>query len=221
MKTDAQIQKDVMAEISWEPYIQPEQIGVSVKNGVVTLSGMVDSYPKRSIAEKAAKRVAGVKAVAEDIQVGISPASRKTDAEIAEAALKALKWNSAVQEEKIKLKVEDGVVTLNGEVEWAFQRTNAYDTVESLNGVRSVINHITIRPRVAATDIKSKISAAFHRNAGVDAAKISVDISPGNRVILSGTVRSYAEKEAAQAAAWAAAGIVSVDNRIIVDYMED
>lgn len=216
MKTDAQLQKDVMDELKWEPLLTSSQVGVSVKNGVVTLSGLVDSYSKKLAAEKAVKRVQGVKAVAEDIQVGVSTGFRKTDAEIAEACVAALKWHTAVQEEKIKLKVEDGNVKLEGEVEWEYQRINARKAVENLTGVRSVINLITIKPKVTPFDVQQKISAAFHRSATVDSETIKVEVN-GHQVILSGKVRSFAEKEDAENAAWNAPGVNLVDSKLEIE----
>ncbi len=219
MKSDIQIQEDVMEEIKWEPFLTASSIGVAVKNGIVTLSGQVDSYAKKLSAEKAAKRVKGVKAVAEDIQVGISPVYKKTDTEIAEAILNALKWHTAVQEEKIKIKVEDGNVKLEGEVEWDFQRTNARAAIINLTGVRSVINLITVKPKITALDIQQKINAAFHRNASLDAERISAEVVGGN-VTLSGTVRSFAEKEDAENAAWAAPGVKSVHSNLEIKIPE-
>jgi osmotically-inducible protein OsmY len=213
MKSDIQIQEDVMEEIKWEPFLNASSIGVAVKNGIVTLSGQVDSYAKKLTPENAAKRVKGVKAVAEDIQVGLSPTYRKTDTEIAEAILNALKWHTAVQEEKIKIKVEDGNVKLEGEVEWDFQRTNARSAIINLTGVRSVINLITVKPKITASDIQQKINAAFHRNASIDADRISAEVVGGN-VTLRGTVRSFAEKEDAEHAAWAAPGVKSVNSNL-------
>lgn len=216
MRTDAQIQKDVMDEIKWEPFLHASEIGVAVKNGVVTLSGQVDSYSKKLSAEKATKKVLGVKAIAEDIQIGVSPAYKKTDTEIAEAVLNALKWHTAVQEEKIKIKVEDGNVRLDGEVEWEYQRTNAKTAIENLSGVRSVINFITVKPRATATDVRQKIASAFHRSATIDAEKITTEVV-GSKVILRGKVRSIAEKEDAEIAAWNAPGVTILENKLTVE----
>jgi len=219
MRTDIQIQKDVMEELRSQPYLNASQIGVAVKDGIVTLSGQVDSLSKKLTAEKAAKKVAGVKAVAEDIQVGISPSFKKTDAEIAEAVLNALKWHTAVQEEKIKIKVEEGVVRLEGEVEWDYQRNNAKSAIENLTGVRSVVNLIRIRPRITAADIQQKIRSAFQRSATVDAGKIITEVA-ANKVTLYGKVRSLAEKEDAEIAAWNAPGVVSVESHLEIDIPE-
>src|SRR5665647_1609924 len=219
MKNDIEIQKDVMEQLKWEPFLNASAIGVAVKNGIVTLSGQVDTYTKKLAAEKAAKRVIGVKAVAEDIQVGISPGYRKTDAEIAEAVLNALKWHSAVQEEKIKIKVEDGNVKLEGEVEWEYQRTNAKAAIENLTGVRSVINFITVKPKISTTEIQKKINDAFHRSATIDSKKIIANVD-GSRVILSGKVRSFSEKEDAISAAWNAPGVISVESKLEIEEPE-
>ena len=219
MKSDYQIQKDVMEELKWQAFLKASEIGVAVKNGVVTLSGNVDSYSKKLAAENAAKKIAGVKAVAEDIEVGISPIYRRTDAEIAEAVLDALKWHTAVQEEKIKIKVEDGNVKLEGEVEWEYQRTMAKTAIENLAGVRFVINLITVKPKISPSDIQEKIIAAFHRSATVDSSKIRAEVE-GTKVTLRGTVRSIAEKEDAENAAWFAPGVMSVVNKIEIEVHE-
>ncbi len=219
MKSDIQIQKDVIAELKWEPIVMASEIGVAVKKGIVTLSGQVDTYAEKLAAERAAKRVSGVKIVAEDIQVGASPSYRKTDAEIAEAVLNALKWHSGVQDEKIKIKVEDGIVRLEGVADWEYQRKNAGMAIENLTGVRSVINLITVKPKVSSFDIQQKISSAFHRNATLDAARISVDVT-GSKAILRGKVRSFAEKEDAERTAWLAPGISSVESKLEVELPE-
>lgn len=213
MKTDNQIQSDVIDELKWEPTLNSSEIGVAVRNGIVTLSGQVDTYAKKLAAEKAAKKVSGVKAVAEDIQVGISPSYRKTDTEIAEAVLNALKWHTAVQHDQIKIKVEDGIVRLEGEVEWEFQKNNARLAIENLTGVRSVINLISVKPKVNPLELEQKIKAAFQRSASIDAGRIKIEVV-GNKVILKGNVRSFAESEDAEDAAWAAPGVLTVENKL-------
>ncbi|MGZ8511185.1 MAG: BON domain-containing protein [Chitinophagaceae bacterium] len=219
MKSDSQIQKDVMEQLKWEPFLNASAIGVAVKNGVVTLSGQVDSYAKKITAENAAKKIAGVKAIAQDIQIGVSLAFNKTDTEIAEAVLTALKWYSPVQDEKIKIKVENGNVRLDGEVEWEYQRTSAKSAIENLTGVRSVINLITVKPKITTSEIQQKIGAAFHRSATIDSGKIKAEVL-GSKVILRGTVRSFAEKEDAETAAWYAPGVTSVESELEIEEPE-
>lgn len=216
MKTDSEIQKDVMDELKWEPFLQSSEIGVAAKNGVVTLSGTVDTYLKKSQAEKAAKRVAGVKAVAEDIEVKYMGDFIKNDTEIAQAVLNALKWHSAVNEEKIKVKVEDGVVTLDGEVDWEFQRNSAVLQIENLIGVKRIVNNITIKTSLPVKEIKQKISSAFHRSATIDADKIRIETT-GSKVTLKGKVRSWAEKKDAANAVWAAPGVTQIENLLEID----
>ncbi|HVU94129.1 MAG TPA: BON domain-containing protein [Puia sp.] len=213
MRTDADIQKDVMAQLKWEAFLHAENIGVAVKDGVVTLSGHVDSYNKKIGAEMAAKKVLGVKAVAEEINVGVSPIYRRTDTEIAEAVVNALRWHSAVVEDKIKVKVEDGVVTLDGQVDWNFQRQNAVDAIQNLIGVIRVNNFIVVKPSPTSNDLQEKIRQALLRSATVDSDKIAVTVT-GSKAILTGTVRSLAEKDDAELAAWSGRGITSVENRL-------
>jgi osmotically-inducible protein OsmY len=219
MKTDIQIQKDVMDELKWQPFLNSSEIGVAVKNGIVTLSGIVDSFSKKLSAERAAKKVVGVKAIAEDIQIGVSPVYRKTDAEIAEAVVNALKWHSAVPDDKIKVKVDDGNVTLEGEVEWEYQRISAKTAIQNLSGVRSVINLMTIKPKLNAFELEQKIMTAFKRNATVDALKVNVS-TIGSKVILTGKVRSFAESEDAEDVAWAAPGVYQVENNLNIEEPE-
>jgi len=215
MKTDLEIQKDVMDQLRWQPILEAAEIGVSVKNGIATLSGQVNSYPKKLAAEKAARKVSGVKAVIEDIHVKIYPDQHKTDLEIAEAVVNALKWNSAVIHENIKINVENGFVTLSGQVEWAYERGMAEIAVENIKGVKLVVNQITIKPKPITEHVKQKIDSAFQRHASIDSGKVKINVV-GNTVILSGTVRSYSEKEDAEDAAWAAQGVDRVENRIEV-----
>jgi osmotically-inducible protein OsmY len=219
MKTDSQIQKDVMAQLKWEPFLNASEIGVAVKNGIVTLSGKVDSYLKKLAAEDAAKKIAGVKAIAEDIQIGVSPADKKTDTEIAEAVVNALTWHTAVQEDKIKIKVENGVVKLEGEVEWEYQKTNAKSAVNNLAGVNSVINLIVVKPKIVSSAIEKRINEAFHRSATIDASKVKADVI-GSKITLRGKVRSYVEKEDAENAAWNAPGVTSVIDELEIEVPE-
>lgn len=213
MKTDVQIQQDVIDQLKWEPVLNSAEIGVSVKNGVVTLSGIVDTFYKKIIAEQAANKVTGVRAVAEDIQVGVSPAFHRTDSEIADFVVKALKWNTAVPEERIRVKVEDGVVTLEGDVDWEYQRSMAKTTIENIAGIRKITNLISVHPKTSPADVKRKILAAFHRSANLDAESISVQVN-GSKVTLTGKVRSFAERSDAGASAWSAPGISQVDNQL-------
>jgi osmotically-inducible protein OsmY len=219
MKTDLEIQQDVMNEVKWQPFLKSANIGVAVKNGIVTLSGNVDNYSQKIQAEKAAKKVTGVKAIAEDIQIGVSPAFERTDADIAESVMYALKWHAAVPEDRIKVKVENGIVTLEGEVEWEYQRNSAKESVNNLLGVRNLVNLITIKPRVIAFDVRSKISNALHRTATVDSERVFIEVN-GNKVILNGKVRSYAEKEDVENAAWCAPGVSRVESHLEVEPVE-
>jgi osmotically-inducible protein OsmY len=212
MKTDTQMQLDVLDELKWEPSIDANEIGVAVHEGIVTLTGYVPSYAEKLAAERAAARVSGVKAIAEEIQVKLPGWSQRTDTEIAEAALNALEWN-VVLKEKIMVKVEHGIVTLTGDVDWNYERDAAKRAVENLTGVRRVHNLINVRTRLSIEDVKEQIKKAFARSASVDAAMIEVE-SLNGQVTLKGKVRSIAERTDAESAAWAAPGVTNVRNEL-------
>jgi len=215
--TDEQIQRSVLEELKWDARIHPNEIGVAVKDGIVTLTGWVDNYTKKWAAEDAAHRVRGVKAVANDIEVRLPNSAERTDADIAAAVTRALEWDAFVPIEKLNVTVAKGWVTLRGEVEWQYQKEDAERAVRRLTGVRGVTNLLTVRPRVkpSSQELKRKIEEALVRSAETDAERITVEVQD-NKVILKGTVHSWAERQEAERVAWSAPGVIAVENRITV-----
>jgi osmotically-inducible protein OsmY len=216
MKTNTQLQKDVMEELKWEPCVTATEIGVSVNNGDVTLSGTVPTFAEKFAAERATRRVAGVKAVAEEIQVTPFGKNKRSDQEIAEAAARAIKSHVWVPTD-VQVTVENSLVTLRGEVNWQYQRSAALEAVRYLAGVKGVSNLISIKPTVNPTDVKNAIERAFDRNAEIEAEHIKV-CTDGGKVTLSGSVRSLAERYEAAEAAWSAPGVNAMQNDIAVSY---
>jgi osmotically-inducible protein OsmY len=215
MKTDAELQQDVINELEWEPTVEAAEIVVTVKDGVVTLSGYVDTYVKKGAADRAAARVFGVRAVAEEIQVRLPSSLKRSDEDIARAVANVLEWNVLIPRERVKVQVKDGLVTLSGEVDWGYQKFAAEEAVRNFMGVVWFSNQITVKPTVKPQDVKDKIKSAFQRNALLDARRITVE-TRGSWVILGGSVRSWGERAEAQWAAWAAPGVSEVENNIII-----
>lgn len=215
MRSDSEMERDVREELKWDPDLDAEDIAISVKDGVVTLAGFTRSYSDRLEAEQAAKRVAGVHAVANDIEVRLPSIDQRPDPDIARDAIASLKAQLPISHEKIKAIVKNGWLTLEGTVEWQYQKTTAENAVRKVKGVKGVTNVISVKPRVEPTDIQRRIQEAFKRNAEVDADRITVE-THGSEVILKGTVRSWIEREEAERVAWSAPGITRVDDRIVV-----
>jgi osmotically-inducible protein OsmY len=212
---DKDLQQLVQNALDWEPIVDAKDIGVSVDGGVVTLRGHFASYVEKIAAERAALRVYGVKAVADDLVVQLASMYQRTDTEIAQAALNALKWHTTVPDDRVTVTVKEACVTLAGTVDWQFQKDAAARAVRDLTGVKAVTNDIRVQPRVKTTDVRDKIEAAFKRSAEIDARRVNVTAQDG-KVILSGNVHSWAERQEAERAAWAAPGVSQVDDRLTV-----
>jgi osmotically-inducible protein OsmY len=215
MKADSDVRGDVEQELDWDPRFDARDVGVAVKQGIVTLSGHVRSYAERWAAQNAAQTVAGVKAVANEIQVKLPTDSERSDTEIAEAALAALQLNMSVPVADIKLAVHDGWVTLSGQVNLWYQKQVADTTIRHLAGVRGIANDITVKAQVATADVKSRIENAFRRHAQIDADKIQIEVT-GGEVTLKGEVHSWLARDEAQSAVWAAPGVTSVRDNLVV-----
>jgi len=215
MKNDTDLRHDVLEELEWEPSIDAAHIGVTGRDGVITLTGVVNSYLEKLTAERVAKRVHGVSAIANDIEVRLPGTALRSDSDIARAAVDVLKWRTSVSYGQLKVSVTKGWITLEGEVDWQYQKDAAFDAVHHLVGVKGVTNLITVMPRVSTTEITSRIEAAFRRSAEVDAHKVRVETHEG-KVTLRGGLRSWSERREAERTAWAAPGVTNVENFIVV-----
>ncbi|MFZ6815053.1 BON domain-containing protein [Undibacterium sp. Rencai35W] len=217
MKSDTQLQQDILAELDWEPSVDAAQIGVEVNDGVVTLAGHVSSFAEKWDAERAAQRVNGVKALAVEIDVKLPGDSKRNDSDIARTAENALDWMTYIPSESVKVMVEGGYITLSGEVDWEYQREAVTGRVRHLMGVTGVSDHIVVKPKVSLRAVKSDIEAALRRRAHADAQKIAVGVN-GSEVTLTGTVQSWAERDLAKHAAWGTPGVNKVVDNIAISF---
>lgn len=216
MKTDAQLQIDVVEELRWDPSVRDAEIGVSAKDGVITLSGVVESYAEKHAATRAAQRVAGVRGIAEDLIVRLSPEYKRSDTDLAHAVVSSLRWDTQVPHLRIKATVENGWVTLAGDVEWQFQKDAAMRAVRHLTGVVGVSNNLVVKPKTVSTfAVSENIKAALRRLADREAERITIDAADG-RVTLEGHVSSFGGRLEAERAAWSAPGVSKVEDRITV-----
>lgn len=215
MKSDIQLKADVTAELAWDPAVNATNIGVMVKDGVVTLAGHLDSFAEKHAAERAVRRVSGVRGIALDLDVKLAPEHKRSDSEIAQAAITALRLNSLVPDDKVKVEVEEGWVTLTGEVDWGYQYASAEQCIRPLTGVQGLFNHITIKPRASNKDIARDITEALTRQAEREAKHIAIEVE-GSVVTLRGQVHSLAEHDAAVGAAFSARGVSRVVDKLEV-----
>ena len=216
MRTDDEIKTDVLAEIDWEPQIASTAVGVTVRNGAVTLTGTVSSYSEKLAAERAAKRVKGVRAIAEEMAVKYPSDKTVSDEDIAQRISNIMAWNTSIPHDTIRAEVRNGYVTLSGDVDWHYQREVARNQVANVNGVTTVSDLISVRPRAAKTDVSKEINRALHRNADLEAAHVKVDIN-GGKVTLSGNVKAWYERKLIEDAVWSAPGVTQVvDNLRVV-----
>jgi osmotically-inducible protein OsmY len=213
---NAKLRQNVMDELEFEPSIDAAHIGVTAENGVVTLTGYVTNYAQKMSAEAAARRVRGVRGLANEIEVRYPGHAPNADDEIAQRALNMLGWNVSVPANAVQVTVQDGWVTLRGEVQWQYQRTAAADAVSGLSGITGIVNNITIKPTVKVADIKGKIEAALKRRAEVEAMNIAVTVKDGGVVVLNGKVDNWDERQAVDSAAWGAAGVRSVEDHLVI-----
>lgn len=215
MKTDSQLQLDVMEELKWEPGVDHERIGVSVADGVVSLSGVIGSYAEKLLAEKTVRRVKGVRAVAEDLQVRYDWQPKTSDSEVAKRVADILAWDPLVPRDRINVTVEDGVVKLTGKVDWHYQRDLAAEDASKITGVVRIDNWVEVAPPIATADVRNRIEKAFERQADLEAEKIKVE-ADGSKVTLTGKVSSWNKRNLAERAAWAAPGVTKIEDRLVV-----
>jgi osmotically-inducible protein OsmY len=215
MKTDLKLQRDVIDELAWEPAINAARIGVEAKDGIVTLTGLVDSHGEKWMAERAAQRVSGVRALAIELSVELPGPSQRTDADIAEAATDALLWTTSITASAVNILVEDGWITLTGNVDWEYERQAASRALRYLRGVRGVSNQLAVEPKISLDDVRTDIETALQRRGDSMSKDIGVKIS-GSEVTLSGEVRNWADRDLAMHAAWSAPGVRHVMNNILV-----
>lgn len=215
MKSDSALRQDILDELDFEPAIDPNDIGVAVEDGIVSLSGHVPSYPQKMIVERVVSRVKGVKGLAEEIEVRFPGSIGVSDDEIAKRAVDVLEWSTLVPDDRVQVKVQNGWLTLTGVLDWHYQKTGAAEALKGIRGVTGISNRIELRPRVSSLDVKQRIESALRRSAHLEASGIRVNID-GNKVILEGRVKAWSERRLAERAAWATPGVTAVDDRLTV-----